>query len=69
MKIILDIRDEKASFIMEVLKNFKDIREAKLISNYKADVLEGLQDAIQEVRQIKQGKLKGIAANDLLNEL
>jgi len=54
---------------MEVLKNFKDIREAKLISNYKADVLEGLQDAIQEVRQIKQGKLKGIAANDLLNEL
>jgi hypothetical protein len=69
MKIILDIRDEKASFIMEVLKNFKDIKEAKLLTSYKAEVLEGLQDAINEVRQIKQGKLKGIAAKDLLNEL
>lgn len=69
MKIILDIRDEKASFIMEVLRNFKDIREAKLLSSYKAEVLEGLQDAISEVKQIKQGKLKGIAAQDLLNEL
>lgn len=69
MKIILDIRDEKASFIMEVLKNFKDIKEAKLLTSYKAEVLEGLQDAINEVKQIKQGKLKGIAAKDLLNEL
>jgi hypothetical protein len=66
MKIILEIRDEKASFIMEVLKNFKDI---KLLTGYKAEVLEGLQDAINEVKQIKQGKLKGIAAKDLLNEL
>jgi len=65
----IDIRDEKASFIIEVLKNFKDIKEAKLLTSYKAEVLEGLQDAIQEVRQIKQGKLKGIAAKDLLNEL
>lgn len=32
-------------------------------------VLEGLQDAIDEVVLIKQGKLKGIAAKDLLNEL
>lgn len=54
---------------MEVLRNFKDIREAKLLSSYKAEVLEGLQDAISEVKQIKQGKLKGIAAQDLLNEL
>ena len=69
MKIILDIRDEKASFIIEVLKNFKDIKEAKLLTNYKAEILEGLQDAINEVKQIKQGKLKGIAAKDLLNEL
>ncbi len=54
---------------MEVLKNFKDIKQAKLLTNYKAEVLEGLQDAINEVRQIKQGKLKGINAKDLLNEL
>lgn len=69
MKVILDIRDEKASFIMEVLKNFKDIKDARLLSGYKAEVFGGLQDAIDEVKQIKQGKLKGISAQDLLNEL
>jgi len=68
MKIILDIKDEKASFIMEVLKNFKDVK-AKPLSKYKADVLEGLQEAIEEVTLIKQGKLKGISARELLDEL
>ena len=68
MKIILDIKDEKASFMMELLRNFKDVK-AKPISGYKADVLEGLSEAIAEVKLIKQGKLKGIPAKDLLNEL
>jgi hypothetical protein len=68
MKVILDIKDEKAPFMMEVLKNFKDVK-AKPITDYKAGVLEGLNEAIEEVKLIKQGKLKGIPAKDLLNEL
>lgn len=68
MKVLLDIKDEKASFMMEVLKNFKDVK-AKPISNYKADILEGINEAVEEVKQIKQGKIKGISAKDLLNEL
>jgi len=68
MKVILDIKDEKASFMMEVLKNFKDVK-AKPITGYKAHILEGINEAVQEVKLIKQGKLKGIPAKDLLNEL
>jgi hypothetical protein len=68
MKIILEIKDEKASFIMEVLKDFKDVKAIPL-SNYKADVLEGIKEAVEEVNLIKQGKLKGIPARELLNEL
>lgn len=68
MKVLLDIKDEKASFMMEVLKNFKDVK-AKPISSYKADILEGINEAVEEVKQIKQGKIKGISAKDLLNEL
>jgi hypothetical protein len=68
MKIILEIKDEKAPFIMEVLKNFKDVK-AKPLTSYKADVLEGIMEAIEEVKLIKQGKLKGISARELLNEL
>ena len=68
MKVLLDIKDEKASFMMEVLRNFKDVK-AKPISGYKANILEGINEAVEEVKQIKQGKLKGISAKDLLNEL
>ena len=68
MKIILDVKDEKASFMMEVLKNFKDVKATQL-TGYKADVLEGIKEAVEEVKLIKQGKLKGIPAKDLLNEL
>lgn len=53
MEKIFDVRDDKAA--------------VQTVSERKA--LEGLQDAIEEVVLIKQGKLKGIAAKDLLNEL
>ncbi|MBC7399928.1 MAG: hypothetical protein H7289_08280 [Mucilaginibacter sp.] len=68
MKVILDIKDDKAPFIMEVLKNLKDVK-TKPLTSYKAEVLEGVQEAIDEVRLIRQGKLKGISAKDLLDEL
>jgi hypothetical protein len=65
MKIILDVKDDKASFMMEVLKNFKDVKATQL-TGYKADVLEGIKEAVEEVKLIKQGKLKGIPAKDLI---
>ena len=68
MKVLLDIKDEKALFIMEVLRNFKEVKTTPL-TNYKANVLEGIKESIEEVKLIKQGKLKGISAKDLLNEL
>ena len=68
MKVILDIKDEKAAFMMEVLKNFKDVKTTP-ISAYKAEVLEGIKEAVEEVKQIKLGKLKGIPARELLDEL
>jgi len=68
MKVLLDIKDEKASFFMELLKNFSYVK-AKPLSNYKVEVFEGLQEAIEEVNLIKEGKAKGISARELLNEL
>ena len=68
MKLLLDIQDDKASFIVEMLKNFKYVK-AKPLTAYKSEVLEGLKEGIDEMQLIKQGKLKGITAKDLLNEL
>lgn len=68
MKILLDIKDDKADFIMELLSNFKFVK-AKPLTPYKADVLEGIKEAVEEMKLIKEGKLKGIPAKDLLDEL
>ena len=68
MKILLDIKDSKGSFVMELLSNLKFVK-VKPLTPYKAEVLEGISQAAKEMRQIKAGKLKGISAKDLLNDL
>jgi hypothetical protein len=68
MKLILDIKDDKAAFIIELLSNFKFVK-AKPLTPYKADVLEGLKEAVEEVNQIKAGKKKAQPLSEFLNEL
>jgi hypothetical protein len=55
MKLILDIKDDKAAFIIELLSNFKFVK-AKPLTPYKAEVLEGLKEAVEQVNLDKQGK-------------
>ena len=68
MKLILDIKDDKADFIMELLSNFKFVK-TKPITPYKAEVLEGLKEAVEQVNLAKQGKIKLKSARQLLDEL
>ncbi|MBD1395453.1 hypothetical protein [Mucilaginibacter glaciei] len=68
MKILLDIKDEKASFILEVLKNFKYVK-AEPFSKADTKFFEELKEAVDEVNLIKAGKAKGIPADDWLNGL
>ncbi|MCF8462195.1 MAG: hypothetical protein K9G46_15845 [Flavobacteriales bacterium] len=68
MKLLIDIKDNKAAFVMELLENLPFVKTQKL-SSYKGDILSGLQDSIEEMNLIKEGKMKGIPAEDLLNEL
>ena len=68
MKVLLDIKDEKAAFFMELINNFKFIKVQPL-TPYKAEVLGGIKQAVEEMKLIKKGKLKGMPAEELLNEL
>jgi len=68
MKVILDVKDEKAAFFMEVLKNFSFVK-ARALTPYKADVLENLQDAVEEMNLVKEGKKKAQPLSEFLNEL
>ena len=53
---------------MGLLNNFKFVK-AKPLTPYKAEVLEGIREAVEEMKLIKNGNIRGIPAEDLLDEL
>ncbi|WP_299289736.1 hypothetical protein [uncultured Mucilaginibacter sp.] len=61
MKILLDIEEGKVPVMMELLENLPFVK-AKSLTAYKAEVLEGVKEAVDEVNLIKQSKLKGAPA-------
>ena len=71
MKVILDIEDSKAGFIMELLKNFKFVKAKPLTpySPYKEEVFNNIKEAVEEMKLIKAGKKKARNLDDFLNEL
>jgi hypothetical protein len=68
MKVLLDIKDNKAGFVLELLKNLPFVK-AKTLTPSKAQVLEELREAVENMTLIKQGKLKARPAKELLDEL
>jgi hypothetical protein len=68
MKVLLDIKDNKATHLLEVLKGLSYVK-TKTISEEKAKLMEEIKEAVEELKLIRQGKLKGIPAKQLLDEL
>jgi hypothetical protein len=68
MKVLLDIKDSKAEFVMELLKSLSFVK-AETITPSRAQLLKDLKEAAQEVNLAKQGKIKLKSADQLLDEL
>ena len=68
MKVLLDVNDNKAEFVLEVLHQFSFVK-AKTIAPAKAKFLEELSEAVKEVKLAKRGKVKLQSAKDFLNGL
>jgi len=68
MRVLLDIKDSKASSLLEVLNSLSYVK-VKQISGEKALLIEEIKEAVENVKLIKEGKLKGRSARELLNEL
>ncbi len=68
MKVLLDIKDSKASFVMELLHSLSFVK-AKPLSIHKAKILEDVKEAVEEMKLIKEGKLKARNAEDLFYEI
>ncbi len=68
MKVLLDIKDNKASHLLEVPKGLSYVK-TKTLSDEKSLLIEEFTEAVQELKLIRKGKLKGIPAQQLLDEL
>jgi hypothetical protein len=68
MKVLLDIKDNKAAFIIELLNNFSYVK-AKPLTPAKALFLEELKGAVDEINLSINGKVKLQSAKDFLSEL
>jgi hypothetical protein len=68
MKVILDIKDNKFDFVMELLRSLSFVK-AETISPAKAHFLKELKASVEEVKLAKQNKIKLKTAEELLNEL
>jgi len=68
MKVLLDIKDNKAAFVMELLHSFSYVKTRKL-TDEKAQLVEEINEAVEEMKLIKAGKKKARNAHDFINEL
>jgi hypothetical protein len=68
MKVLLDIKDSKANFVLELLKSLSFVK-AKPLTPQKAELLEDVKEAVDNLNLVKQGKRKARPAEDLLDEL
>jgi hypothetical protein len=68
MKILLDIPDNKASSLLEVLNGISYVK-VKLLTESKALLLEEIREAVEEMKLIRTGKKKARNAEEFLNEI
>jgi len=68
MRVLLDIKDSKAVSLLEVLKGLSYVKTTP-ISSEKALLMEEIREGVENLKLIKQGKLKGRRAKDLLDEI
>lgn len=68
MRVLLDIPDNKAASLMDVLRSISYVK-TKTISSEKAILMEEMKEAVENLTLARQGKLKLKSARDLYNEL
>ncbi len=68
-QLTIQVPDKKYTFFLELINNlgFKKVDTKE--DTTKEEILEGIRDAVNEVKQIKAGKVKAVSLKEFLNEL
>ncbi|MBI3142951.1 MAG: hypothetical protein HYZ16_08995 [Bacteroidetes bacterium] len=69
MKLLLDIKDDKVSMLMELLKELRFVKKITPLTDAKSDLVQDIREAVEELKLVREGKLKARNAEDLINEL
>lgn len=70
MKVILDIKDNRIPFFMELVNSLDFISVVKEVKDErKSEFISDLAEAFNDVKLYEQGKKKLKSAKDLLSEL
>ncbi len=68
MKVLLDIKDDKALHLLEVLKGLSYVK-AKQLTDAKALLLSDIREAVEEMKEVRAGRKHARDAEDFLHEL
>ena len=68
MKVLLEIKDDKASALLEVLKDLPFVKIIILITE-KNILIREIKEAVSNLKLVRTGKLKARDARQLLSEL
>ncbi|MCE3227569.1 MAG: hypothetical protein K0S32_2120 [Bacteroidetes bacterium] len=68
MKLLLEVPDNKAESLLEVLKSISFVKTKKLTDS-KAKILSEIREAVEEMKLVKAKKKKSKNAIDFINEL
>ncbi len=71
MKIVLDIKDNKVEYILQMLKQYSFVKVKPVVDKKaaKAKFLKELGEAVKEVNLHKEGKIQLKSAKEFLDEL
>ena len=68
MKVLLDIKDDKAHHLLALLKSLPYVK-TKQLTDDKAQLMSEIREAVEEMKQIRAGKKLARDAEEFLNEL
>lgn len=71
MKLVVDVKDSKAHLLLEFLKTLTYVKVQRLAaegSDEKSVILGQVREAVEAMRLVKAGKLKGRDALEFLDE-
>ncbi|MFV0346360.1 MAG: hypothetical protein ACK5IQ_08985 [Bacteroidales bacterium] len=68
-QVILNIKDGKYRFFMELVKSLDFVQVEEADGDSKKDIVKNLTRGFQDLKLYKQGRLKTTSAKDFLNDL